>query len=305
MQTDEKVNLARKMCDGRYGEYPKYNYIYPFSNENIAAYDKIFDFQDKSYLTIGSSADQPFNAILNGCRDITVLDICPFTEEYFYLKLAVLEIMSRKKFMNFFGYKTYNSLLLKNMQTLNDIIFLRAIGNLKTLNYKAYYFWERIFKENKGLSIRKHLFNRDELSSKTLINTNRYLMNDENYNKLRRLIRDSRVSFINQDIFKYRSSATYDNINLSNLATCYGFDDFMGLFETLSGNLADDGSMLVSYLYDTDYDDNSNKKIYDKNVIKEFPQGTRLIDIPGVNGYSVNDSRSKDSIIVYKKVKKG
>ena len=44
----------------------------------------------KYSLTVGSSADQAISAIARGCKDITVLDICPLTEPYFYLKKSAI-----------------------------------------------------------------------------------------------------------------------------------------------------------------------------------------------------------------------
>ena len=58
----------------------RFSWIYPFTTENINGYIDMFDLKDKSLFTVGSSGDQAINAILKGCKDITVLDINPFTK---------------------------------------------------------------------------------------------------------------------------------------------------------------------------------------------------------------------------------
>ena len=46
MKVDDKIELAKSMCDGKKNSY-KYNYIYPFTTENINGYLDLFDFKDK------------------------------------------------------------------------------------------------------------------------------------------------------------------------------------------------------------------------------------------------------------------
>ena len=95
MNIDEKIKKAINMCN--FGKYvdPKFTNIYPFTTEYINAYIDMFDLKDKTLLTVGSSGDQIFNAALNGCKDITMIDICPFVKEYYYLKLSAIMIMDK------------------------------------------------------------------------------------------------------------------------------------------------------------------------------------------------------------------
>lgn len=68
-----------------------FNKIYPGTTENIKGYIDFFDLKNKSLLTVGSSSDQVLNACFNGCYDITLIDINPFTKEFFHLKKAAIE----------------------------------------------------------------------------------------------------------------------------------------------------------------------------------------------------------------------
>ena len=49
--------------------------VYPFTTEVISGYFNELDFKDKSVMTLGSSSDQAFNALLLGAKKITVYDI--------------------------------------------------------------------------------------------------------------------------------------------------------------------------------------------------------------------------------------
>lgn len=84
-----KIELATDLVDSRYIHYADYMLFqrpYAFCNENVSGYLNFLDLKDKSLLTVGSSGDQAISAITRGCKDITALDICPLSEEVFYLK---------------------------------------------------------------------------------------------------------------------------------------------------------------------------------------------------------------------------
>ena len=73
---DIVLDNAIKRCEGLV-IYDKafnkgFNQIYPFATENISGYIDKFDLKDKSLLTVGSSGDQVINAILYGCKKISV-----------------------------------------------------------------------------------------------------------------------------------------------------------------------------------------------------------------------------------------
>ena len=52
-----------------------YQEVYPFTTEMIAEYFSELDFKDKKVLTVGSSLDQAYNALLLGAKNIVVYDI--------------------------------------------------------------------------------------------------------------------------------------------------------------------------------------------------------------------------------------
>ena len=52
-----------------------YQEVYPFTTEMISGYFEEIDFKDKTVLTVGSSLDQAYNALLLGAKKIVVYDI--------------------------------------------------------------------------------------------------------------------------------------------------------------------------------------------------------------------------------------
>ena len=121
--------------------------LYPFTTENINGYIKNFNLSSKSLLTIGSSTDQLINAILSDCKDITILDICPFTKFYFYLKVSAIKTLEYNDFFKFFCYKDYPRFCKDNKEAFN----LEAFNLIKPIpddaialliNKKKIYFFE-------------------------------------------------------------------------------------------------------------------------------------------------------------------
>lgn len=64
--------------------------VYPFTTEVISGYFNELDFKDKSVMTLGSSSDQAFNALLLGAKKITVYDINENTQKFGKLKRDVI-----------------------------------------------------------------------------------------------------------------------------------------------------------------------------------------------------------------------
>ena len=60
--------------------------VYPFTNEMLSSYLPKLKLKNKKILTVGSSGDQAFNALLLGAKDITVLDISPYSKEFIKIK---------------------------------------------------------------------------------------------------------------------------------------------------------------------------------------------------------------------------
>ena len=72
-----------------------FNTVYPFTTEDISSYYSQIDFTDKRVLTLGSSSDQAYNAILLGASKITVYDINENIATFGKLKRNIILSSSR------------------------------------------------------------------------------------------------------------------------------------------------------------------------------------------------------------------
>ncbi len=278
--------------------------IYPFTTENISGYINLFNLENKSLLTVGSSGDQALNAILKGCKDVTILDVNPYTEYYFYLKYAAILGISLKEFLKFFCYIDYPNIYERNEKVFNKESFLKIKDYLKSINYEAFYFWEELFKRYKVEVVRK-LFEKDEERWQHLKEYNLYLKDTVFYEELRRKLGNSNIEFINKNIYDLNLDRVYDNIWLSNIGQ-YTFDvEYFKkqVVDILDKHLDINGRMLIAYLYNTTLNSRYSKglaSIYDLDktlkIFKEYhPEYINFL------GTHLMFRRAKDGIILYRK----
>lgn len=67
-------------------ELSEFQKIYPFTTENIAGYFSSLNMFNKSVLTVGSSLDQAFNALIFGAKDVCVFDVNENVYDYYQKK---------------------------------------------------------------------------------------------------------------------------------------------------------------------------------------------------------------------------
>lgn len=300
------------MCEGEYvREYNDrrgFAHIYPFTTENISGYISEFELENRSLLTVGSSSDQLINASIFNCKSYSVIDICPYTKFYFYLKKAALLTLDYHSFLSFFCYKNFLEPFKDNEQAFNLESFLRIKPCLRLIDYESYLFWDELFSLFSPLIIRQELFKADEDKIKILKQTNIYLKNEASYELAKNSIKHVNPTFIIGDIFYEQLTQSYDNIFLSNLAQYHSRQFTKILVDDLLNNLNDGGQMLVCYLYrtirDTKYK-NDWASIY--NLDKTFDlfkqYNLELKSFIGNDGILFDDSAVKDSILIYKKNK--
>jgi len=308
---DWKTINAKMKIEGyacKYDFEHSFSSIYPFTTENISGYINEFDLKNKSLLTVGSSSDQVFNAIINGCEDITLLDINPFTRYFYYLKTAALMSLNREDFLRFLKYKDFYGAFKVNNKSFNKKVFDRFKYYLFSLDEDSYFFWENLFYNYDSIRIRENLFCLDEYNLSTVCEVNQYLQNDVAYDYLKKLILNVNPIFIEDSIFKFNSIKKYDNVFLSNIATFLNDSQIMELRDKSLNLLGNDGSMLFAYLYNhtknTKYQDEWCD-IYNlnniKNMLKDYE--VKIKEIPGVDSFKFNNVNYIDSALILKKTK--
>ena len=280
-----------------------FNKIYSCANENIKEYINMFDLDGKSLLTVGSSADQAINAVLNDCRDITIIDLCPFTKHYFNLKKAALLTLNYYQFQKFFydydGAHTNFDLFDKKVYSmLRD-----CLGKIDCLSLR---FWDALYYKYNPKIIRYRLFKADAVETSSIKQYNPYLMSDFNYSKLRLRMKNINPKFINGNVLDmdyYLKNEKYDNIFLSNVYDYlkkdnYNLMQFKILVSALDSRLKKDGTALISYLYGT----NTNANLIDFKKQK-IRNDLEYRDFLGVRGLYC-DANIKDTAVILKKTKK-
>jgi len=83
--------------------------IYPFTTEDISGYLRQINVENKRVLTVGSSSDQAFNALLLGAREVTIFDINEEKERFYNAKKDIILNSSRVEFFDrIIGLKGFN-----------------------------------------------------------------------------------------------------------------------------------------------------------------------------------------------------
>ncbi|MBQ8891373.1 MAG: DUF3419 family protein [Bacilli bacterium] len=306
---DNLNNLSKTINSNEVDEY-LYNRVYSFSTENISGYIDYFDLKNRSLLTVGSSGDQILNSYLNGARDITLLDVNRYAPYYIYLKIAGILSLTYQEFQDFFFINDNNERnYRRNDKRFNKHLFNKLSNNLKEINYDSYYFFNTVFNKYDKEIIYKYLFLDDAPDTKVIKRINNYLVNEVNYNKLKKIIKDIGFKFINHDIFKYESDNKYDNIFLSNLCTLdnmnlYDYKDL--LIKLKKNNLNINGAMLIVYIWNMQYDSEEInfewKHVYNMPSTRSFLRDyiTEHYNITGISDIRFDTGRTSDLVLIYK-----
>jgi len=301
------MNNAINRCNCLKVEDGMLQSIYPFTTENISGYIDNFNLKDKSLLTVGSSGNQVINAILKGCKDITLLDINPYTKFYYYLKVASIITLNLDEFMRFLRYKDYPEVFVDNKEVFNIESWNKIKIVLRLIDYESYLFWDELFQTINPVKIRKRLFSLDEYNSNIISYCNSYLKSQYIYEETRGKVKNICPTFINGDIFNIDLKREYDNIWLSNIGTTITKEEMIRIMvDNLDKYLNDNATLLISYLYDT----NKNTKYKDDwSIIYNLDKTFELLKdyqpylgtFTGINDFKFNSNNMNDSILVYQK----
>lgn len=293
LETEYNLSREIKMAfdiinDGLYIKDADMNKINSFSAEESTIYTGE-NMRYKSFVTDGSSIDQIFNVELNDCKDITLIDSCPFKKYYYYLKVAALLELNHIQFLKFLCNEK-NSI---NESFLDRQYFEKIKPILLKLNYESYIFWSALYDRVNPREI-SSLFNKGEGSLKIQF-ANKYLNNPGNYQLIREKVQHIKPKFINDNILnieKYRNPQNIDFINICNILSYINGSDFkkqefIQFINSLKRKISDEGKMVLHYGYQ-----NYNGYQINKNLI-----GLAKI-------ISASDNATlKDGCIVYKKTK--
>ncbi len=96
-QNKKYLNNTRCSDDS---EVKVFQAVYPFATEAVSEYSFRLDLKGKTLLTVGSSLDQAFNALVLGAKNIIVYDINANVEKFYKLKRDLILNTSRENLYN-------------------------------------------------------------------------------------------------------------------------------------------------------------------------------------------------------------
>ncbi len=286
-----------------------YHPIYLFTNENVTGIMNNIDLSNKRILLPQASGDQVFDFLLESNANITTFDINILSYYFFELKKAAIISLTRDEFIDFF--------------CITKIDFKNNFFNLKTYNkirvnlpIEIRKYWDIIFKSYSGRKIKNSSFCRNNYYSKeVIISINPYLK-EENYNKLKKLLKDFEPEFINCDIrnlYLYLNSE-YDFIYFSNiLSTCYKqthnqIELVNKILNSINSNISKNGVVGLLYLYNYLAEENieSKEDLYNYNFRNNFLSNPNNSIINFSDPFSecnnkFGDYIDKDALILTKK----
>lgn len=293
------LSSAIKQCYR--GSEDNFSYIYPFTTENISGYIDLFDLEGKSLLTVGSSCDQALNAILKGCKDVTVLDVNKYVQYYYYLKVAGIMCLSYDAFLAFFRYNNYYDGNGYNNYSFDKVIFDKIKKTLKDIDSDSYEFWNTLFEMFDGIDIRTGLFSDDEFPDYRLKKMNSYLSSEASFHNTLYKLQSVKPNFVTSCVEDVSILKKFDSIWLSNVSQYLSIEQVKNVVSNLANNLYDDGKMMFGYLfaYNKLKCFSNNNDLYDIKFIENlFPKG--VVD---VEQFEAATRGNEDAILTYKKKK--
>lgn len=272
--------------------------IYPFTTENIAGYIDFFDLKDKPLLTVGSSGDQIINAAIRGTKDVTSLDINPYTRYYYYLKAAGILELNLTEFYEFFIYHSSFRGSIINRETFNNASYKKLKNTLQGLDNDSYLFWNELFDTYSPATVRCNLFSNDEYPISLLKEIDLYLQSENNYSEVKDKIKKLRPEFINANVLKTNLDDKFDNIWPSNISCYLQRNEMKKVTNKFLHSLNDDGQLLISYLYsDCMYTSHNLKN--NLELLKKYSPS--FYSFKGMGGMRYNDDDIKDVVLIYQK----
>jgi len=304
---NENLYNASSICEGRFCYNSEFSRIYSFATENVSGYIDYFDFNNKNLLTVGSSGDQILNAFYNGARDITLFDINEYAKYYIYLKIAAILSLSYNEFISFF-FKHNISPFKQNQDMFSKEIFKKIKDNLRMFDYESYLFFDELFSLYESEKIRDRLFDDDEDRKNVIKGFNKYLRDEDSYNRLKSIIKKIGFKYVYGNIFEDDINGKFDNVFLSNLCSVASLEELKKLLQKIDkNNLNNNGSILLGYLWNTSFSSETYKddwkEIYKLPIVKEYLKDyiTETYDVPGSRDILWEEDSKSDLILVYRK----
>lgn len=230
------------------------NKAYDVSNELLELYMKYLATNRNRIVTTSSSGDPVFNALLLGCRDITVIDANLYTEPFIEYKKALIRTLRFYEFV---------------MIIESNLIFHHSIYKKIShfLSPNARQFWDEIMlMPNDFNDIENAEFIRNQIlhTARCMRSFSSPFYKDINeYNKLKDILNneDYNITYINAEFsdFSKALGGNYESVYLSNIRDYVSNQAYINTVEEIyNNNLKPGGRILLHYDFGAEeYDDDS------------------------------------------------
>lgn len=223
---------------------------YIASNEFLSAYMKDINLAGKKIATVGSSGDQFFVALLQNCKDVTIIDANPYTKVFVEYKMAL--------------FQNFNFESMKQLITSTKLFHWTTYSKIShSLSKTAKMFWDTLFLEQED-KVDEYVEQFDQtMLARQLVHPEAIFVNDfyidqAAYSKLQSLLRrkDYSLKFLTADLHDFPRvlKEKYDLIMLSNIFAYHATGEHKAAFEKTveklyRKNLKENGSIQVNYSY--------------------------------------------------------
>ncbi len=243
--------------------------VYSFANEMLATYFPLLDLKDKSILTVGSSLDQAFNALSLGAKDVTVIDINPYTKSYYQIKKNLVLNYDKDQFVDRVNDK---------IKTINEFQFFDSCGNHNRYNIAR---MNHYLKDEEAYQKLRQSLNQNRIK---FVEGNVYdlssHLHDESYDRI-----------ILSNVLEYLSLTANGENKEEKLRTS---------FEQWNNHLNDNGIIQLLYLYCFKKEDIASDLDFPSKRLYQFIEETlkEELNISFFDNYSTTDA-----IVTYQKTK--
>ena len=240
---------------------------YISSNEYLSEYMEEINLTNKKVATVGSSGDQFFNALLQGCKDITIIDANPYTKLFVEYKKAMIQNLNFHTFQH----------LISSSRMFHSSVYAKISHSL---NNEAKLFWDTLMLEQVSVpndyidQFDQNKLARQLVHREAVFFSNFYIDHIE-YKKLQNLLHqnDYALKVLTADLHDFPKvlKDKYDLIMLSNIFSYHKTGELRYKFEKTveelyNNNLNVGGSIQIQYDYHHNYVDLEPRKFYNKPI---------------------------------------
>ena len=179
-----------------------------------------------------------FDVFLDGTKEVDAFDISVYPKYFMYLKIAGIKALSREEYIEFFYEGPDTS---EKYDDMYDRMSTYLVGDAKE-------FWDGLFGFFEWFDIyNSTMFSSEPYSASYAVSQNKYLDNDEEYNKLRKVIDDVVIRTYDGNILDMECfDASYDLVYLSNIVYYSDVHKYKDMLKKFKLN---DNGIILTYFY--------------------------------------------------------